>query len=57
MKAFLATLFGDARNCAVVAAAIAGETVMVNIGLSPVAAFAMPAVILAGIAWIASSTR
>ena len=57
MKAFLSTLFGDARNCCVVAALIATEAAMVYGGLAQGAAFAVPVVALAGIAWLARPAR
>lgn len=53
MRAFLSTLFGDLRNCAVVAAVIAGELAMVHGGLAREAAFAVPLATLAGIVWLA----
>jgi len=57
MKAFLTTLFGDVRNCCVVAALIASEAAMVHGGLVQEAAFVVPVVILAGIAWLARPAR
>ena len=57
MKAFLATLFGDLRNCGVVAALIACEVAMVHGGLAHEAAFAVPVLTLAGILWLARPAR
>ena len=57
MKAFLTTLFGDVRNCCVVAALIASEATMVHGGLAQEAAFAVPVVTLAGIVWLARPAR
>ncbi len=57
MKAFLTTLFGDLRNCSVVAALIAAEAAMVHGGLAPEAAFTVPLLTLAGILWLARPAR
>ena len=57
MSAFLSTLFGDWRNCCVVAALIAGEAAMVHGGLAREAAFAVPVATLAGILWLALPAR
>jgi hypothetical protein len=57
MKAFLATLFGDVRNCCVVAALIAAEAAMVHGGLAHEAAFAVPVLTLAGIVWLLRPAR
>ena len=57
MKAFLTTLFGDVRNCCVVAALIVGEAAMVHGGLAQGAAFAVPIMTLAGIVWLAGPAR
>lgn len=57
MKAFLTTLFGDLRNCFVVAALIVSEAAMVHGGLAREAAFAVPVLILAGIFWLARPAR
>jgi hypothetical protein len=53
MSAFFNTLFGDARTVAVVAI-VMGATVLLTAGGYAVAAvFAVPALVLAGIAWLA----
>jgi hypothetical protein len=57
MRAFLATLFGDLRNCGVVAALIAIEVAMVHGGLAREAAFAVPVFTLAGVFWLARPAR
>jgi len=57
MKAFLTTLFGDVRNCCVVAAVMATEVAMVHGGLAHEAAFAVPVFTLAGILWLARPAR
>jgi hypothetical protein len=57
MKAFLTTLFGDVRNCCVVAALIASEAVTVHGGLAREAAFAVPVLTLAGIFWLTRPAR
>ena len=57
MKAFLMTLFGDVRNCSVVAALIAAEAAMVHGGLAREAAFTVPVLTLAGIFWLARPAR
>jgi hypothetical protein len=57
MKAFLTTLFGDFRNCRVVAALLASEAAMVHEGLAREAAFAVPLLTLAGIFWLARPIR
>ncbi len=57
MSAFLATLFGDLRNCCVVAAVIAGEAAMVYGGFAREAAFAVPVATLAGVFWLARPAR
>jgi hypothetical protein len=57
MKAFLTTLFGDVRNCCVVAALIAAEAAMVHGGLAHEAAFAVPVLTLAGIVWLLRPAR
>jgi hypothetical protein len=57
MKAFLTTLFGDVRNCCVVAALIASEVAMVHGGLASEAAFAVPVLTLGGIVWLAQPAR
>ena len=57
MKAFLTTLFGDFRNCRVVAALLASEAAMVHSGLTSEAAFAVPLLTLAGIFWLARPIR
>ena len=53
MSAFLKTLFGDASTVAVVAIVMAAELALVVNGLGTAAAFAVPALVLAGTAWLA----
>jgi hypothetical protein len=57
MRAFVTTLFGDLRNCAVVAALIAGEAAMVHGGFAREAVFAVPVATLAGVLWLARSAQ
>ena len=57
MKAFLTTLFGDIRNCCVVAALIASEAIMVHGGFAREAALAVPVLTLAGVFWLARKWR
>lgn len=54
MKALFKTLFGDRTNIALVATMLALEALLVVGGYARDAAFAMPVVILAGIAWLAT---
>jgi hypothetical protein len=53
MSAFLKTLFGDARTVAVVVIVMAAELLLVETGQEVAAAFAVPALVLAGTAWLA----
>lgn len=54
MSAFLRTLFGDARTVAVVALVMAAEALSATTGHAATAAFAVPALVLAGTAWLAT---
>jgi hypothetical protein len=54
MSAFLRTLFGDAGTVAVVALVMAAEALSATAGLAAMATFAVPALVLAGTAWLAS---
>jgi hypothetical protein len=53
MSAFLKTLFGDAGTVVVVTIVMAAELLLVETGQGPAAAFAVPALVLAGTAWLA----
>jgi hypothetical protein len=53
MSAFLKTLFGDAGTLAVVAVVMATEAWLVASNQVASAAFAIPALVLAGTAWLA----
>ncbi len=53
MRAFLKTLFGDARNVAVVALLVAVEAGLVRAGLGREAVFLVPLAVMAGVAWLA----
>ena len=53
MSAFLKTLIGDAWNCTVVAVIILAEAALVFGGGLELAAFTIPPVTLAGVAWLA----
>ena len=53
MSAFLKTLFGDAGTLAVVAVVMAAEVWLVARNQVASAAFAIPALVLAGTAWLA----
>lgn len=54
MAAFLKTLFGDARNVAVVAVLLAIEVALVRTGHADAATLVMPAATLAGVTWLAT---
>jgi hypothetical protein len=54
MSAFLKTLFGDAGTVSVVAVIMITETVFAATGQVTVAAFAVPPLVLAGAAWLAT---
>ena len=53
MAPFIKTLFGDARNVAVVSAIILLEFALVRFGLGREAVVLVPAATLAGVAWLA----
>ena len=53
MSAFLKTVIGDARNCAVVAVILLAEAALVFGGGRGLAAFTIPPLTLAGVAWLA----
>jgi hypothetical protein len=52
MKALVKTLVGDAWNVAVVAAVMLAEVALVDTGRAGTAAFAIPLLTLAGVAWL-----
>jgi hypothetical protein len=54
MSAFLKTLFGDPGTVAVVMIVMAAEVSAAASGYPAAAAFAVPALVLAGTAWLAS---
>jgi hypothetical protein len=54
MGPFIKTLFGDARNVAVVASLIVSEFVLVHAGFGREAALLVPFATMAGIAWLAA---
>jgi hypothetical protein len=54
MSAFLKTLFGDAGTVAVVAIVMAAELLLVVNGQVATATFAIPCLVLAGTAWLAT---
>ena len=53
MGPFLKTLFGDARNVAVVAVLLAIEVVLVHTGHGREATVLVPLATMAGVAWLA----
>lgn len=53
MGSFIKTLFGDARNVAVVSAIILLELALVRLGLGRGAVLLVPAATMAGVAWLA----
>jgi hypothetical protein len=53
MGPFLKTLFGDARNVAVVAVLLAVEVALVRTGHSGAATVLVPLATMAGVAWLA----
>jgi hypothetical protein len=53
MKAFLKTLFGDARNVAVVAVILGVEIALRQSGHVVAAAYLVPPLTLVGIGWLA----
>ena len=55
MKAFFKTLFGDWINLGFVAAVVALEAVLVNLGFTTQAGLITPLVILLGISWLATN--
>ena len=52
MKAFAKTLLGDAWNVSVVAAVMLAEVALVYGGHADAAAFVIPPLTLAGVAWL-----
>jgi hypothetical protein len=54
MSAFLKTLFGDTGTVAVVAIVMAAEVLAATTGHAAAAGFAVPALVLAGTAWLAT---
>lgn len=57
MKALLKTMFGDLRNCCVVALLIASEVVMIQGGWAQLTPLVLPPLTLAGIFGLARSWR
>ncbi len=55
MNAFLKTLFGDLATMTVVAVVMAVEVVLVACGWAALSALVVPFLVLAGIAWIATT--
>jgi hypothetical protein len=53
MSAFLKTLFGDAGCVGVVVIVMAAEVLLVANNQAASAAFAIPLLVLAGVAWLA----
>ena len=53
MGPFLKTLFGDARNVAVVAVLLAVEAVLIHTGHGREATILVPLATMAGVAWLA----
>lgn len=53
MGPFVKTLFGDARNVAVVAAIVVLELALLRSGLQREAVFLVPTATIAGITWLA----
>ncbi len=53
MGPFVKTLFGDARNVAVVAAVVALEFALVRSGHAREAALLVPIAVMAGVVWLA----
>jgi hypothetical protein len=53
MSAFFKTLFGDIGTVAVVAIVMAAEVLAATAGHAAAAGFAVPALVLAGTAWLA----
>ena len=54
MNAFLKTLFGDAGTVSVVVIVMTAEVLFAATGQSTSAAFAVPPLVLAGAAWLAT---
>jgi hypothetical protein len=52
MKAFVKTLIGDARNVSVVTVVVLAEAALVYGGHTDAAAFVIPPLTLAGVAWL-----
>jgi hypothetical protein len=53
MSGFFKTLFGDAATMTAVAVVMAAEVALVAADRTALAAFAIPVVVLGGIAWLA----
>jgi hypothetical protein len=53
MSGFLKTLFGDLATVAVVVIVMAAEVMLIADGRTTFAAFAVPPLVLAGVAWLA----
>lgn len=54
MKALWKTLVGDSTNLGVVALLVATTSLLARTGHADVAAFAVPALALAGVTWLAA---
>jgi hypothetical protein len=54
MSAFLKTLFGDTGTVSVVMIVMTTEVLLVATGQTTSAAFAVPSLVLAGAAWLAT---
>lgn len=54
MNAFMKTLFGDVRTISVVAIVLVAEAGLVNSGQIAWAPLVIPALVLAGTAWLAT---
>jgi hypothetical protein len=54
MSAFFKTLFGDIRTVSVVMIVMLTEVLLVAMGQTTSAAFTVPPVVLAGVAWLAT---
>lgn len=53
MGPFIKTLFGDTRNVAVVAGIVVLEFALVRLGFGREAVLLVPAITMAGVAWLA----
>lgn len=53
MSALVKTLFGDARNIAVVAGVTLAGVALISVGEAAIAGYVVPPLTLAGICWLA----